>query len=521
MKNLVSIFAGHDSNVSFYHAKEDKYYQIEVERLVKKRYFRVHEDNDHLYQRSILEECRDIAVKEWGIENDYECVLISSDGYIQPPATLSQVFNTEQVRTVARHHQTHAAAVHYMSPFDRSLIVSYDGGGDDGHFNIYFAHEDGIKLLENIPSDFGGGYLLCGSLIREVAESSRHQLALSGKLMGLCGYGKPIQEYVPAFKEFFFDRDYKKLAKQTSLPFKNLDNPWDNPMDNWVFEGQEGYNIAATAQEAFEDAFFSVLDTYDPEVPLCITGGCALNVLVNEKVKRLYNRPLYVPPQPNDTGLSLGHLFLYKEPKKQVDITYAGLPLLDRDKLQDYVDEYGATKVNKKEIAQLIKDGKILGLVYGDSEVGPRALGNRSIVCDPNIADMKDILNSKVKFREWYRPFAPFCKKEDAEKYFESKNFENLEYMSYAPKVKVDTLPAITHVDGTARLQTVTEKSHPPFYELLTEFGKISETNVLLNTSFNIRGFPILSTIEDALYALNNTQMDYVVIEDYLFGKVK
>ena len=189
MKNLVSIFAGHDSNVSFYHAKEDKYYQIEVERLVKKRYFRVHEDNDHLYQRSILEECRDIAVKEWGIENDYECVLISSDGYIQPPATLSQVFNTEQVRTVARHHQTHAAAVHYMSPFDRSLIVSYDGGGDDGHFNIYFAHEDGIKLLENIPSDFGGGYLLCGSLIREVAESSRHQLALSGKLMGLCGYG--------------------------------------------------------------------------------------------------------------------------------------------------------------------------------------------------------------------------------------------------------------------------------------------------------------------------------------------
>ena len=93
--------------------------------------------------------------------------------------------------------------------------------------------------------------------------------------------------------------------------------------------------------------------------------------------------------------------------------------------------------------------------------------------------------------------------------------------MSYAPKVKVDTLPAITHVDGTARLQTVTEKSHPHFYELLTEFGKISETNVLLNTSFNIRGYPILSTIEDALYALNNTDMDHVIIEDYLFGKIE
>ena len=155
--------------------------------------------------------------------------------------------------------------------------------------------------------------------------------------------------------------------------------------------------------------------------------------------------------------------------------------------------------------------------VYGDSEVGPRALGNRSIVCDPNIADMKDILNSKVKFREWYRPFAPFCKKEDAHKYFDSPNFENLEYMSYAPKVKVDTLPSITHVDGTARLQTVTEESHKHFYDLLTEFGKISDTNVLLNTSFNIRGYPILSWISDALYALENTEMDYVVIEDYLF----
>ena len=519
MKNIVSIFAGHDANISFWNAKTDKYYTIEIERLVKKRYFRLHEDNNHLEQRTILEECRDIATREWGIENDYETVLISSDGYVQTEPSL--IFNTESVKTIASHHKTHAASAFYMSPFKEALIVSYDGGGDDGHFNVYSGNAGGIELLERIPSDFGGGYLLCGSMIREVAEKSRHQLALSGKLMGLCGYGKPIKEYVPAFQEFFFDRDYEKLSNWTNLNLKNIDDPWKDPLDNWVFEGQEGYDIAATAQEAFEYAIFSVLDKYDPNVPLIMTGGCALNVLVNEKVKCLYNRPLYVPPNPHDGSLSLGHMFLYKKPSHQVDITYAGLPLVDRNKLQDYIDEYSATKVNKKEIAQLIKDGKILGLVYGDSEVGPRAPGNRSIVCDPNIADMKDILNSKVKFREWYRPFAPFCKKEEADQWFETRNFDNLEYMSYAPKVKVDTLPSITHVDGTARLQTVTEESHPHFYELLTEFGKISETNVLLNTSFNIRGFPILSTIEDALYALNNTQMDYVVIENYLFGKLK
>ena len=520
MKNLVSIFAGHDSNISFYHAEKDEYHTIEIERLVKKRYFRLHEDNTPLYQKDVLEHCRDIAWQEWGIKNDYEAVLISSDGYIQTEPR--DIFNTEKVITIASHHQTHAASALHLSPFEQALIVSYDGGGDDGHFNVYLGDKKkGIRLLENIPSDFGGGYLLCGAMVREVSESSRHMLALSGKIMGLCAYGDVIEEYVDAFSEFFFDRDFNKLAKVTGLPLKNVDTPWKDPLQMYVFEDKKGYDIAASAQAGFEKAFFKVLDKYDPNIPLIMTGGCALNVLVNEKVKCLYNRPLYVPPNPHDGSLSLGHLFLYKQPTKKVVITYKGLPLVDRNKLQNYIDEYSATKLNKKEIAELIKDGKIIGLVYGDSEVGPRALGNRSIVCDPNIADMKDILNSKVKFREWYRPFAPFCKKEEAHKYFETRNFDNLEYMSYAPTVKVDTLPSITHVDGTARLQVVTEESHSHFYELLTEFGKISETNVLLNTSFNIRGYPILSSIEDALYALNNTEMDYVVIEDYLFGKLK
>ena len=528
MKNLVSIFAGHDASVSFWNASTNKYYSIEVERLVKKRYFRLHEDNDHLSQRLILEECRDIATREWGIENDYECVLISSDGYIQPPATLRQVFNTQDVKTIARHHDTHAASAFYQSPFKQALIFSYDGGGDDGHMNVYTGNSDGVKFLENITSDFGGGYLIFGSLIREVAESSRSQLALAGKMMGLCGYGKVIDEYIPAFKQFLFDRNYRQLAETTGLPLKNLDNQWENPLDNWVFEGQEGYDIAATAQEAFEQAVFELLDKYDPNVPLILTGGCALNVLVNEKIKDFYDRPVYVPPNPHDGGLSLGHIFLALNEEldlypnadslkpNQVDITYAGLPLLDRNKLQSYIDEYGATKVNKKEIAELIKDGKILGLVYGDSEVGPRALGNRSIVCDPNIADMKDILNSKVKHRESYRPFAPFCKKEDAHKYFESRDFENMECMSFAVRVKVDTLPSITHIDNTARLQTVTKESHSHFYELLTEFGKISDTNVLLNTSFNTRGKPILSTISDAVDILNTTELDHVIVNDYL-----
>ena len=202
-----------------------------------------------------------------------------------------------------------------------------------------------------------------------------------------------------------------------------------------------------------------------------------------------------------------------------MNVTYSGIPLLDRDKLSDYIIKYNAVKVSKMQIAKKLKEGKIIGLVYGDSEIGPRALGNRSIVCDPSYPDMKDKINSKVKFREWYRPFAPFCRKEISQKYFETRDYENLEYMSFAPKVKIDNIPATTHIDRSARLQTVTETNHKHFYELLTEFGKISEVEVLLNTSFNIRGKPILTRISDAIHILNNTELDYVVIEDYLFTK--
>ncbi len=524
MKNVVSIFAGHDSNVTFYNSKTGSYHVIELERLVKKRYFRLHVDNTPDEIVDILTQCQEIAEKYWGIENDYSAVLIVTDGWLEPEL-LERVFNTDHVWRYAQHHHAHAAGAFYMSPFDESLIISYDGGGDDGHFNIYTGGQNGVQLVESVESDFGGGYLLCGSTIREITEKSRNPLAIAGKLMGLCAYGSPKEEWVQSFSNIFFDRNYKKLSEETNLNFKNADAPWNNPLDNWSYEGEPAYDIAATAQEAFKRSFFDVIDKYMkqfPDLPVCITGGAGLNVLVNEEMKRRYDREIYIPPNPNDCGLSVGNLFLYTRPSKSVDVTYNGLPLLDRDKLDEYVVEREARKTTTAEIASLTKDGKIIGLVYGDSEVGPRALGNRSIVCDPSILDMKDILNSKVKFREWYRPFAPFCKKEDASTYFDSPTFDNLEYMSYAPLVKEEykeKLPSVTHVDGSSRLQTVTEESHKGFYDLLTEFGKLSDTNVLINTSFNIRGYPILSTIEDALHVLDNTEIDYVVVEDYIFSK--
>jgi len=150
-----------------------------------------------------------------------------------------------------------------------------------------------------------------------------------------------------------------------------------------------------------------------------------------------------------------------------------------------------------------------LGIIEGEYEIGPRALGRRSIICDPSRVNMKDVLNSKVKFREWYRPFAPFVRKENVEKYFETLDYRWHDFMSFAVKVRGDTdrFPAITHVDNTARIQTVSEGSGF-FYDILGH----TQSEVLLNTSFNIQGKPTLNSIEDALWILDNTELDHVLV---------
>ena len=515
--NIVAIHDNHDSSVSFYNGETGKYHIIELERLLKERHYKIGDLSDSGIRIELLKDCRFIAKKYWGIENDYECVLVSSqydDNFENN--SIKKVFNSKEFITLANHHHTHAACAFYQSPFDKALIFSYDGGGQQEYFNFYDADGHSIKLLDKLPINIGAGYWLCGSLIKEIVEHSKSRRSYPGKIMGLCGYGTVNAEVYDVYYKFMNRNQregYSDLYELDEIPNdKHIAIPANGDTENsWIYEGQDGYDIAATAQKITSDIVFRELEKYDSDIPLIITGGCALNVLINEEIKRRYDREVYIPPNPDDGGLTIGHIFCYTKPKERVNVTYSGLPLMDRSKLDDYIKEYDAKKVTKNDIAKLIKDGNIIGMVYGDSEVGPRALGNRSIVCDPSISEMKDTLNAKVKFREWYRPFAPFCKKEDAHKYFESRDFENMEYMSFAVKVKVDTLPSITHVDGTARLQTVTEESHSHFYELLTEFGKISDTNVLLNTSFNTRGKPILSRISDAVKIL-----DYVIVDDYL-----
>jgi len=240
----------------------------------------------------------------------------------------------------------------------------------------------------------------------------------------------------------------------------------------------------------------------------------------NCRVKNELGLPVYIPCNPNDTGTAIGGIFEKDLPKEQIDLRFCNWDLFDRESLFQYVDDRKGKKYNLQEVAGLIREGKIIGVVRGRSECGPRALGNRSIICDPSFPNMKDILNSKVKHREWYRPFAPMVLQEDAKEYFawDDAQAPNMSFACLVKSREQERLSSITHADYTARIQTINQKDNPWYYDLLKEM-KSTGPSVILNTSFNILGKPILNSIEDAFYVLDNTELDYLIVEDYIFSK--
>jgi len=431
---------------------------------------------------------------------------------------------------VTKHHYSHAGGAFYQSPYEEALVFSFDGGGNDGTFSIYYAErQKGLLLLKELDIDLGCPYMLIGHYLEDISYQPIHEghLVYPGKLMGLVSYGTVREEWLEAFEQFCVDTNLKgfynfqpyleKLSLQTGIDF-NIKNR---------LKGQIAYDVAATLQRAWENIFFLLVqpilfkESYK-HLPVCMAGGCALNILLNTRLKTEYNKRVFVGPCPNDTGISVGMILNHIKPATPVDVTYAGLPLLDFDLLPQYLNEnsYHVNGVYPSVIIKDIIEGKIIGLAHGGSEVGPRGLGNRSIICNPQISNMKDILNKKVKNREWYRPFAPVVRLEDVDKYFDWDS--DARWMSFAPLVKEEyrsKLPAITHVDGTARLQTVTRDQNRLLYDLLTEMDKTTGVGVLLNTSFNVNGRPILTTVKDIFTILKNTQLDGSVIEDLYVTK--
>lgn len=422
-----------------------------------------------------------------------------------------------------KHHESHMAGTFYQSPYNKALVISFDGGGNDGFFKVYLTERNSkLKLLKEYRFDLGFSYMVFGEYLADIKKESALNLAnlvYAGKILGLQSYGSVVEEWLESFKDFYKSQpqgtDYQvhidMLGEKIGVKFDEVDR----------LTGETAYNIAATSQAAFEELFFEMVDDVikdNPDLPICLTGGCALNIVLNTKIKHRYNREVFVGPNPNDCGLAVGMLAQLIKPEKPIDVTYKGIPLLDKDKLPEYIEKYNSDTVTLEELAYEIRAGKIVGFIQGNSEHGPRALGNRSILCNPLVPDMKDILNAKVKNREWYRPFAPVVRLEDVAEYFEWDG--EVRWMSFCPKVKdewKEKLPSITHIDGTARVQTVTREQNEKLYDLITEFKKITGIGVLLNTSFNVNGKPITSTLSDAFKLWESTQLNSLYIDGFYF----
>ncbi len=521
---ILSIYGSHDASVTFVDKNGDLRV-FELERFCNIRYAMYSSEFDswslgtnETIRRNFLSH-----IKEQ-IKNTPETVVYSSVLNQNDIQLISEYFPNSCLESFDGHHISHAYGAYYQSPFKDALIFTVDGGGSDFGMHtttkVYTGVENEIIEIYKSDLDFGNAYSLIGVPMSEISPGKDSSdlgvfLSYAGKVMGICAYGEVIEKWIEPMHQFYYHRDLSRLGNDIGLNL-SLNS----------LSGQNSYNLAATSQYVFENILMDFILNFfeNNKKNIVLTGGCALNVIFNQRLKEVLNQKgfdLYVPPNPNDCGQSLGQ-YLVKT-KKHIDpLVYSGFDILDRKDLSFHLEKgnYNTEEFTTEKIFNLISSGKIGGIIQGYSEVGPRALGNRSIICDPSFRDMKDVLNAKVKFREWFRPFAPVCREEDMHDYFD--NAFPSEYMSYAPVVKdeyKDKLPSITHNDGTARLQTVNSKQHKLFYDLLSFMKNCEKIPVILNTSFNIKGRPILTTIEDALYVLDNTELDFVVIENLLVEK--
>ncbi len=405
---------------------------IEVERFLNYKNVGLTQYKVPRYIMISLEEILKWIEKEYGITEFENCYFSSTDFIGENFEGVHRAFQTVHKIKAKNyihgwHHESHAYGVFYQSPFKEALVFSFDGGGDDGEFNIYLAKRgEDLERLAQLKNptlgeegpyyNLGFAYMIFGQYLKDIQMDGMAEgnLVWPGKIMGLVSYGKWKEEWLDAFIEFFKSDpdgggdDYipklNKLGDAIGVKFDIKER----------LEGQVAYDVAATAQRAFEECFIEQALPYFeqyPDLPVCITGGCGLNIILNTRIKEEFNKEVFVGPNPNDCGIALGLMLSHLRPEQACDITYKGLPILDKSLIAQMLPEYPNVKklmqkddefhpYEQYDPSILIKDlveGKIVGVVKGQSEHGPRALGHRSILCNPSIPEMKDILNAKVK----------------------------------------------------------------------------------------------------------------------------
>ena len=433
------------------------------------------------------------------------------------------------------HHLCHAAYAAWSAPFEDAICLVVDGEGDVGSVSAYRLSKGRLSRIWRSwgPGSLGGFY----SWVTEMCGFS-WKGGEEWKVMGLAGYGTARSEMVTPLTQILLAQDGKlRLAdmpalKEATDTVRGFRRPTEAPL-------MQAADLAASGQAAFSSIADTLLEycVGNGTENLILTGGCALNSSFNGTIlSRHAFRAVHVPSAPSDDGNAVGAAliaWMEDHPEKELPRSRndaAGSPFLgstptDRQIMAAAQNAGGATVTDfgsnaASRLADVLYEGKIVGVMRGEAEFGPRALGHRSILADPRPAGMKDRLNQQVKGREPYRPFAPMVLAERAAEWF--IDAQPSPYMSFALRWREDvraSVPAVVHVDGTGRLQTVEEAADPWLHDLISSFERRSGVPIVLNTSFNVMGKPIVHTVQDAMSVLATTGLDAVLLGNILIQK--
>ncbi len=449
------------------------------------------------------------------------------------PIHLKQRWNYHGRFHFLDHHRCHAASAFYLSPFNRSAILSLDANGEQDTALLAVGTGTHIEEIERIryPHSLGLLYLSVTEYLgfRENCEE--------GKVMGLAAYGKP--RYLPEFRQVVHIKPNGRFTIQTRYfdvhltkkryltdEFEHLVGPrrkQNEPLD------QRHADIAASLQAFYEEALIELLKRLNRLTGLdclCFSGGLALNSLANGMIleKTPFN-DIFIPPMTNDCGCSLGAALLLdpsvQAGKRPEPLSDAGLgPAFSDEKIESSLKEnrlqYRKVTNIEKKTASAIAGGTIVGWFQGRMEAGPRALGHRSILADPRDPGIKERLNREVKHREEFRPYAPSVLENHAGDYFEKADVSPYMLRVFTVKEeKRNTIPGVVHADGTARVQTVAEKTNPRYWNVIESFRKETGIPMLVNTSFNRRGEPIVCTPDDAVATFKGTRLGALAIGSF------
>lgn len=507
---VIAFHVQHDASVAV--AEDGRLLAVlELERLFGKRYFE--SSNDPAEFRSQWRPALDAIRAHVGLDR----FDVGVTSWVPPSqrAILRELVNASEWRRVD-HHRAHALHGHCDSGFERSLVLSYDGGGNDGTFRVFAADAREVRSLDRIPLNLGTPFRVLATTMPEVTGGKPQprygHLALAGKLMAYAALGRPREEWFRGIGEYFEHYQEPRQALDELSESIGLDLEADS------LDAETARDLAASAQAVFIRLVARVADRFRAEAHdgLVLTGGCALNVVANQWMRDHWHRPVHVPPAPNDAGIAVGALWSVERPTEAPD-TFSGLPLLwDIDHAS--LAHRGARRCSPDELATVLARGAVVGVAHGCAEHGPRALGHRSILAVAGDASIRDRINQRIKSREWYRPVAPVVRERDAARFFGRDCMAPS--MSFAPALLSDAVhrfPAISHVDGTARVQTVRPGQF--LHTLLDALDARGVDPILVNTSFNIRAQPLIHRTSEALDALDQTALDYAWIEGWLVPK--